>query len=380
MAQLQGFAVRHVYGAAVRGFAATIPAARLAAVRNDSRVALVEAERVFELEVQELPTGIDRIEVDRNPNANGVKVDLDVAIIDGGIDGDHPDLNVAGGTNFSGGPSSNWGDGNGHGTHVAGTVGAIDDVNGVVGVAPGAKLWAVKVCKNGGICFTGDMIAGIDWVADRKRDYNNSVPGGIDFAVANMSISTSDDKNACTGSSGAVHQAICGLVDVGVVFALAAGNDGRAKDAYPEVLAVSALADFDGKPGGFGSPTCRSDQDESLANFSNYGPEVDIAAPGVCIFSTWKDGGYNTISGTSMASPHVAGAVALYLDANRLSPATDAAGVDAIEAAITGAALPQGASCGYTNERAGQGSDEPLLFWLAAAIQQSTYRVVHLHL
>jgi subtilisin family serine protease len=155
------------------------------------------------------------------------------------------------------------------------------------------------------------MIAGIDWVADRKRDYNNSVPGGIDFAVANMSISTSDDKNACTGSSGAVHQAICGLVDVGVVFALAAGNDGRAKDAYPEVLAVSALADFDGKPGGFGSPTCRSDQDESLANFSNYGPEVDIAAPGVCIFSTWKDGGYNTISGTSMATPRRGGRSAL---------------------------------------------------------------------
>ena len=354
-----------MYGAAVKGFVGTIPPVRLNAVQADPRVLLVEAERAYELDVQQLPTGINRIEVDRNPSADIDQVDdeinLDVGMLDSGIDQDHPNLNVAGGINFAGRPASKWDDGNGHGTHTAGTVGAIDNGIGVVGVAPGVRLWAVRVCKNGGICMTGDIIARINWMAAQKA-------ADIDFAVANMSISTSDDVEPCKPSSRAVHQAICGLVNSGVVFAMSAGNNNRKKDAFPEVLAVSALADFDGKGGGQGSPTCRSDQDETLANFSNFGPEVDIAAPGVCILSTWNDGGTNTISGTSMASPHMAGAVALYLHANGSTPATNGAGVDAIEAAIIGAALPEGITgtnpCSYHNER---GSTEPLLFVNGAA-------------
>ncbi|NIR68342.1 S8 family serine peptidase [candidate division KSB1 bacterium] len=325
---------------------------------------------VQQLDAQNLPSGIDRIEADRNPSADidgvdDVRVDADVAIIDSGIDGDHPDLNVAGGVNFGNGPSRKWKDGSGHGSHVAGTVGALDNGFGVVGVAPGVRVWAVRVCGNSGFCFTDDMVAGIDWVAARKQEYKN-IGGspGINFAVANMSISTNDDSSPCDANSDAVHTAICGLVNEGVVFSLSAGNDNRVKNAYPEVLAVSALSDFDGRGGGIGSPTCRTDEDESLANFSNFGPEVDIAAPGVCILSTWKDGAYNTISGTSMASPHVTGAVALYLHANGLAPATDAASVDAIEQAILNAALPQSDPCGFTNEFA---SNEPLLFVNATA-------------
>ena len=292
-------------------------------------------------------------------------------MLDSGIDDDHPDLNVVDGINFAGGPARKWDDGNGHGTHTAGTVGAIDNEIGVVGVAPGVRLWAVKVCKNGGICRTGDMIAGIDWMAARKAEANDGGADPINFASANMSISTTDEAFTCEDpnqDAGAVHRAICGLVNEGVVFAMSAGNNNRVKDAFPEVLAVSALADFDGKGGGQGSPTCRSDEDDTLANFSNSGPKVDIAAPGVCILSTWNDGGTNTMSGTSMASPHVAGAVALYLHANDLPPATDGDGVDAIEAAIIGAALPEGVTgtnpCSYTNER---GSHEPLLFVNGAA-------------
>ena len=368
MSAEHGFAVGHVYQYALKGFAAALPAPAASAIGGDSRVVSVEPDVEFELDLQTLPIGVDRIEGDKNPTittdgTGAMTVDLDVAILDSGIDLDHPDLNVGSEpVSFAGGSAD---DGNGHGSHVAGTVGALDNGIGVVGVAPGATVHAVRVCKPGGICLTSDMVAGIDWVAGRKAEATNGAGDGdpgIDFAVANMSISTSDDPNFCTGSSGAIHEAICGLVDEGVVFALAAGNNDREKDAYPEVLAVSALADFDGMAGALGSPTCRSDEDETLANFSNYGPTVDIAAPGVCIRSTWKDGGYNTISGTSMATPHVAGAVALYLHANSMTPATDAAGVDAIEAAIIAAALPQGHPCGYTNEHAGDGSVEPLLF------------------
>ena len=356
-----GLAAQHVYRSALSGFAAPVHRSKLSDLRNDPRVIVVEAERIYFLDEQETPTGIDRIDANLNSNANGVDISLDVAIIDSGIDSDHPDLDVGEGRNFSGGPSSKWDDGNGHGTHVAGTVGALDNGIGVVGVAPGVRLHAVKVCKNGGICFTGDIVAGIDWVASQKSI------GAINFAVANMSISTSDDANPCTGSSGAVHTAICGLVNEGVVFVMAAGNDNRLKNAYPEALAVSAAADFDGLAGAAGSATCRNDVDETLANFSNFGPAVDIAAPGVCILSTWNDGGLNTISGTSMASPHVAGAVALYLHAKGILPATDAEGVDLIEQAILDAALPQGHACSYINEHASSGSVEPLLFVNGAA-------------
>ncbi|MBM2826655.1 MAG: peptidase and subtilisin kexin sedolisin [Dehalococcoidia bacterium] len=367
-----GVAARHSYRAALKGFVGVVPANRLAALQSDPRVRLVEPERLEQIGDQPTPTGVDRIETDKNPKADidkidDVRVNYHVAIIDTGIDGAHPDLSVAGGSNFTGGPSSAWGDGNGHGSHVSGTVGALDNGIGVVGVAPGSRLWAVKVCGSNGFCTTGDMVAGIDWVAARKADAKIGSAGGINFAVANMSISTQDENTPCNSLSGAVHQAICGLVNQGVVFSLAAGNEGRVKYAYPEVLAVAAIADFDGKAGGVAAPTCRSDGDDTLANFSNYGSEVDIAAPGTCITSTWLGGGYNTISGTSMAAPHVAGAVALYLHANGLVPATNGAGVDAIEAAILSAAIPQGTSnhqCSYNNER---GSNEPLLFVNAVA-------------
>lgn len=372
VASSHGLTPTHVFTNAVGGFSAPIPAGRLAAIERDPRVQRVEPVRVERFVAQQVPTGIDRIETDRNPSADidqtdDVRVPMDIAIIDSGIDSDHTDLNVGGGRNFANGGADAWDDGNGHGTHVAGTAAALDNGSMVVGVAPGARVWAARVCGNSGFCFTDDIVAGIDWVAGKKADFKAGVSGGIDFAVANMSISTADDANTCSTSSGAVHLAICGLVAEGVVFALAAGNDGRLKEAFPEVLAVSALADFDGVGGGLGSPTCRSDQDDSLADFSNFGPEVDIAAPGVCILSTWNDGSVNTISGTSMASPHVAGSVALYLFANGLSPATDAGGVDAIEDAILQAALAQSDPCGYTNEHAGEGSDEPLLFVNAAA-------------
>jgi subtilisin len=357
-----GVAARQTYGTAIFGFAGSVPQGRLEALGRDPRVLLVEPDVAQSTTSQTLPTGIDRIEADGAGVGSGMQVRLDVAILDTGIDPSHPDLNVGGGISFAGG---GWSDSNGHGTHVAGTVAALDNGVGVVGVAPGAKVWAVKVCGNGGMCMTSNIVSGIDWVAARKREFNADPTTGIGFAVANMSISTSDKDTACgVGSTPAVQRAICGLVDEGVVFVLAAGNDGREKKAYPEAIAVSALADFDGKAGGKGSPTCRTDVDDRLAGFSNWGASVDIAAPGVCILSTWPGGGYNTISGTSMAAPHVAGAVALYLHANDQKPAQNAAGVTAIRNAIEGAALAPDHACGYTNHRKGT---EPLLFVNATA-------------
>lgn len=359
MSDRYGFELDHVYEHALRGFAAEVPERAVDSLARDARTAIVEPDVEESVTAQSLPTGIDRVETDLVPAADidndGSSVPYHVAIIDTGLDGDHEDLNVAGGRNFTSLVASAWGDDNGHGSHVGGTVGARDNNVGVVGVAPGANLWAVKVCGSLGLCLTSDIVAGIDWVAEQKRT------GQIDFAAANMSISTQDSSNSCSNPNDSVHAAICGVVSEGVVFALAAGNSGDEKQAYPVAFSVSAIADFDGLAGAAGSPTCRDDEDDTLANFSNYGDSIDIAAPGTCIRSAWWDGGYNTISGTSMATPHVAGAVALYLHANGSAPAQDATGVTAIEDAILSAALPQGTTnheCSYDDSRTGG----PLLF------------------
>lgn len=305
--------VRHVYKHALNGYSARIPASQVARVQADERVDAVTPDRKVSTYAQSTPTGIDRIDAEQSTTANidgtDDRVDVDVAVIDTGIDLDHPDLNVytQGAKNCSTGRSAD--DGNGHGSHVAGTIGAIDDNNGVVGAAPGARVWPVRVLNNRGSGSWSDVICGIDYVtanADKIEVANMSLGGG-----------GSDDGNCGYTNDDALHQAICNSVDAGVTYAVAAGNDydnaaNFVPAAYDEVITVSALADFDGVSGGSGSPTCRDDEDDTFANFSNYGADVDLIAPGVCIESTWKDGAYNTISGTSMASPHVAGGAALY--------------------------------------------------------------------
>ena len=302
--------VDHVYRSAVRGYSAHMSDRAAARVAQDPRVASVERDRVVSIDAQTVPTGIDRIdgEVSSTLAGNGTgAVDVDVAVIDTGISA-HPDLNVVGGVNCSTGVS--YADGNGHGSHVAGTIGAKDDGVGVVGVAPGARLWAIRVLNNQGSGTRSGIICGIDWVTARAST----------IEVANMSLGGSGTDTAvdsnCRGSD-SYHNAICRSVKSGITYAVAAGNDSdnaanHVPAAYDEVITVSALADFNGKPGGGAAATCRSDVDDTFADFSNYGPDVDIIAPGVCIYSTWKGGGYNTISGTSMATPHVTGAAALY--------------------------------------------------------------------
>lgn len=324
LAKAYGLQSGFIYEHALKGMSALIPAGRLEALKHDPRVSYVVEDLPRSIDAQSMPTGIQRIFADTNQEIaiNGVddyRVDVDVAVIDTGVDFQHPDLNVVGGVNcyswwpFSANCVSGGDDDHYHGTHVAGTIGALDNGIGVVGVAPGARIWAVKVLSSSGSGYSAQIIAGIDWVAAHADT----------IEVANMSLGGA-------GFSQAEYDAIQGAVNAGVAFAVAAGNDDDDANNYSpggfdNVLSVSALADFDGIPGGLGTSTCRADQDDTLADFSNWGPEVDIAAPGVCILSTYpiEQGSYGTISGTSMASPHAAGALALLASANNPANAAD---------------------------------------------------------
>jgi subtilisin family serine protease len=347
-AQTRGLAVGHVYRYALKGYSAVMTAADARALRADPRVASVTPDRPVQVDQQVLPTGIDRVDGELSSTVSGDgtgSVNVDVAVIDTGIDLTHPDLNVAGGVNCA--PGRSFNDGNGHGSHVAGIIGARDNDLGVVGVAPGARLWAVRVLNAGGLGSFADVICGVDWVTEHA--------GTIE--VANMSLGGTGTEPAGSGcaTGDPLHDAICRSVAAGVTYTVAAGNEAddaanQVPAAYDEVITVSALADFDGQPGGLGSPTCREDQDDTLADFSNFGPDVDLIAPGVCIYSTYKRGGYATLSGTSMASPHAGGAAALY---KATHPAASPAAVKR--------ALQAAGNLGWNNTDDPDGIKEPLV-------------------
>jgi subtilisin len=225
-------------------------------------------------------------------------VNADIAILDTGIQLSHPDLNVYRQKTFVSGTSS-ANDDNGHGTHVAGIAAAKDNSRGVVGVAPGARLWAVKVLGSSGSGSISTIIKGIDYVTQNAEEVD----------VANLSF-------GCECTSTALNTAISNSVEAGITYVVAAGNN--AKNAatfspanHPSVIAVSAIVDTDGKCGGLGAST-RYGGDDTFASFSNYGSVIDLAAPGVSIYSTYTGSTYATASGTSTAAPHVAGAAALY--------------------------------------------------------------------
>ncbi len=303
---------------AFKGYVATLTDAQAEALKNDPAVAdVVQDEEVhidgkwdpISILAQSLPTGVNRINAETKANTGA---GVEVAVLDTGIDTSHPDLkaNILGGVSCVKGETATT-DGNGHGTHVAGTIAALGNTQGVVGVAPGAKLWAVKVLNKRGSGTWSSVICGLDWVKSQSTH----------IKVASMSLGGTGTAGAdCNASP--LRKAICNAVNAGVTVVVAAGNESddlknHVPAAFPETIVVSALADSDGAACGTGAKTSYG-ADDTFASFSNYATQpADLArligAPGVSIYSTWKGSIYNTISGTSMATPHVAGAAALWI-------------------------------------------------------------------
>ncbi|AHM57842.1 minor extracellular protease Epr (plasmid) [Peptoclostridium acidaminophilum DSM 3953] len=274
----------------INGQSVYVDSRKVAELMQDEDVELVEKDNIAKALAkpvkpvpspsQTTPWGIERVnsnDVLNIATGNGVKV----AVVDTGVDTAHPDLsaNIAGGANFVSTVRS-YKDDNGHGTHVAGIIGASNNTIGVVGVAPEARIYAVKVLNKSGTGYISDIIAGLQW----------SVSNGMD--VVNMSLGSNYPSTS-------FESAINAASDAGVIIVAAAGNDSSSVDypaAYDKTIAVSA-----------------TDKNNLLASFSSRGDQVDIAAPGVSIYSTYKGSAYATMSGTSMATPHVSGVIALML-------------------------------------------------------------------
>jgi len=232
---------------------------------------------------QELTWGIDRINADLVWEITaGSKIK--VAILDTGIDLDHPDLqrNIKGNINMIK-PRKSGDDDNGHGTHVAGIVAAVDNEIGIIGTSPEISLYAVKVLDKKGSGWLSDLIDGLDWCINNKMQ------------VVNMCFGSLTDNPS-------FHDAIIIAYQAGITLVASAGNNGEVGGSivypakYPETIAVSAIGQYD-----------------NFASFSSFGKEIDLTAPGVNIKSTYKKGSYETMNGTSMAAPHVTGVVALIL-------------------------------------------------------------------
>lgn len=247
----------------------------------------LETPAIYSEKATELPWGVNKVNAPAAwdyTQGDGVKV----AVIDTGIDYNHPDLKA----NYYGGynvvkQNNDPLDDQGHGTHVAGIIAAVKDSKGVVGVAPKAKLYSAKVLDSNGSGQYSWIIEGIQWAVDNKMQ------------VINMSLGGPSGSDALKAAIEAAYKA-------GITIVCAAGNDSGPVNypaKYDKAIAVSA-----------------SDINNKIASFSSRGPEIDFIAPGVSIYSTYKGGVYKSLSGTSMASPHVAGLAALAISSGAKTP------------------------------------------------------------
>ncbi len=349
LAQSRGFRILHVYEHTFSGMAIQVGTERSAGVlsrlRRDARVSSIGNDRYSSIVAQTYPKGLNRIDgtgatvPEGSPNDG---LDIDVAVVDTGVDTDHPDLAgridtarsvscltsgglVSGCRNLDDpeDPSSfAFEDDHGHGTFVSGIIAANKNTIDIVGVAPLATIIAIKVCNAEGLCPDADITAGIDYLAGLADpvEVTNISLGGF---CGGPCDETTDALLIAT------HTAISGLVGSGTTVVVAAGNESTdaaniSPAAHDEVVTVSALADWDGEPGGNGGAMIFIGSgrwnDDSFAKFSNYGDPIDVIAPGVLETSLALDGGTTSSSGTSFSSPHVAGVAAVfirdYMDAN----------------------------------------------------------------
>jgi subtilisin len=311
------------YESAVNGFAGRLTPAQLATVSADPDVAFVTKDITFSAAAlaplaggETVPVGIRRVRAATTSTAQS-SADAAVAVLDTGLDLPNGDLNAVSGLNCVK-PGTPAQDDNGHGTHVAGTLAARNNGAGVVGVAPGTRLYAVKVLGSKATGTLSQILCGIDWVTRNAAQLN--------IRVANMSLSGTgaNDNNCGQSNADPQHLAICASTAAGISYVVSAGNAntnlaGAVPASYPEALTVTAATDTDGIPGAKGPTPCsRTDRDDRPWTSSNYAVATTdaahvVAAPGTCIVSTRRGGGTTTMSGTSMATPHVTGALALCL-------------------------------------------------------------------
>jgi len=378
--------IKYKYEDAIKGFTIQLPENLTAKASNipalfkttDPNVVSVEKDIRVYPHSQQLPTGVNRMDAELNGTAkiDGINepVDVNVAVIDSGIDSDHPDLNVyaAGSKSFVAGKPNDWEDEEGHGTSVAGIIGAIDNGIGTVGVAPGARLWAMRVFKPNGPSYVSDVIDAIDYITGKSDQ----------IEVVNMSIGS-------IGEISAYRTAIQNSVQQGIVYVVSAGNDSNdiygddstfetgddtVPAAYPEVMAVSAMIDTDGKPGGLGYNTTAGD-DDSFADFSNYsstvitsnpvnspGAAIDVTAPGALVRTTEMGGGYVEFSGTSASAPHISGLVALYISLH--GRANNASEVYAIRQDIINGGVSQTDARGFQALTDPDSNPEPIGYYI----------------
>lgn len=348
-----GLAPDFVFSAAINGFAGFIPPGQLRKLETDPEVALVTPDRevtafakpaggAIARQPQVTPAGVQRIGADLlfdQISAAGVGV----AVVDTGLDTSHPDL-VVSGKMYSSIARATGKDDNGHGTHVGGIIAAKNDGYDVVGVAPGATLYAVKVLNRSGSGTDSTVIAGLDWVAQ----YYSSVTPNI--RVVNMSLGRPGSLN----DNPAYRNALARLQSCGITVVVAAGNtcsaeiDGMVPACYPEALAVASTTARDGASSYTGFNGIPMD---TASFFTTDGKGVAVSAPGedqenvsstgtissLGILSTKMGGGTTRMSGTSMASPHVAGVAALvYAAHGNITP-------DKVRAKISTTALGLGA-------------------------------------
>jgi subtilisin family serine protease len=356
----RGSRVERVYRHAIDGFAASVPAGLVEELRADPRVAAVEPD--LPVWAFAPPTGIRRTGVDQygpaDIDGDGSTVNVDVAILDTGVDGSHPDLRVVAGIDCRVGSCATVTptDPNGHGTHVAGTVGARDDDLGVVGVAPGARLHSVRVLEADGSGSMSSLLAGLEWLRVNAETVE----------TANLSL-------GCQCRSTTLDDAVRAVAQSGVTLVVAAGNAGTDAGSFspanhPDVIAVAAMSDYDGTPGRRSSSGCLPDADDSFGSYSNYGAVVDLVAPGSCITSTLPGGRYGRSTGTSMAAPHVTGAAALHI-ATEGVPRSSSRPAAVLRTLLDRFSVPSTDGCGYTDSV----SIAPMLHLTCAGLTGNTH-------